>query len=88
MTRLLRPFAMLSHDARIRDARGRQWRFAPPFFFAGEDGARGEPAWPVELPGDEAATEALRATSLAEQVAAWTERCGVAPSAFRHTWNL
>lgn len=35
-----------------------------------------------------AATEALRATSPAGQVAAWTERCGVAPSAFGHTWRL
>ena len=84
----LRPFAMLPDGAEVRDARGRQWRFAAPFSFTDEDGARGEPMWPVELPGDEAATEALRATSPAEQVAAWTERSNVGPDAFDHTWPL
>ena len=85
---LLRPFALLSDGARVRDANGRQWRFAAPLFFTDENDARGEPAWPVELPGDEAATEVLRATSPAEQMAAWTERCGVDPSGFGHTWQL
>jgi hypothetical protein len=83
-----RPFAMLPDGADVHDAVGRQWRFAAPFSFTDTDGAGGEPAWPVELPGDEAATEALRATSPAEQVAAWTERSNVDSSAFAHTWPL
>jgi len=85
---LLRPFPMVPDGAGVRDAGGRRWRFAAPFSFTDDDGARGEPEWPVELPGDAAATEALRATSIAEQVAAWTERCGVAPSAFGHRWKV
>jgi hypothetical protein len=85
---LFRPFAMLPDGTRVRDADGRPWRFAAPFFFADEDGARGEPAWPVELPGDEAAAEALRATTPAAQTTAWTRRAGVSPSAFDHRWKL
>jgi hypothetical protein len=85
---LLRPFAMLPDGARVRDASGRCWHFAAPFSFTDKDGASGEPAWPVELPGDEAVTKALRETSPAAQVMAWTERCGVALAVFGHTWEL
>jgi hypothetical protein len=80
--RLFRPFAMLPDGAHVRDTLGRQWRFTAPVGFSAEDGTRGEPAWPVELPGDEVATEALRATSPARELALWSKLSGVDPSAF------
>jgi hypothetical protein len=79
---LFRPFPMLAEGTVVRDATGRSWTFAAPFFFSGDDGARGEPAWPLEVPGDPESSAGLRATSAQEQVSAWGERSGVDPSVF------
>jgi hypothetical protein len=85
---LFRPFAMLAEGAPVRDATGQEWRYAAPFAFLDGSGAPGDPAWPVELPGDAAATRALAATTPAEQLATWRRLSGVDATAFDHDWEF
>jgi hypothetical protein len=82
--RRFRPFAMLAQGAPVRDAAGREWHYAAPFGFVDQSGEDGAPAWPVEVPGDPAATAALAATTPADEIAAWTRLSGVDVSAFGH----
>jgi hypothetical protein len=85
--RLHRPFEMLEEGTVVRDTDGGSWKFLAPFFFIGEDGARGEPEWPLEVPGDSGASARLRATSRQEQMSVWADRSGVDPSVFDQAWN-
>jgi hypothetical protein len=77
-----RPFPMLDDGATVADSQGRKWTFTAPFWFTGEDGQRGTPAWPLAVAGDDERTKTLNSTSDNDQRAEWSARSGVGSDVF------